>query len=418
MNFKQWLFTEELWHDVVHSDKHGKDSEDYLYQQIEKAVSDYATPEKLKEILYAELKQIPISTTIDICLKTPNNSTVGDEIIKSGFYKNLYETGVTVGVDLDQYGREYQITQHLGENPKPAKKVYENLVNKVHNEMPDEQKPKYAGFMWHADHLGNAAGTFDSTQTTIIWKFEGIKDNITIAAHDTLEVRPSGGTVTKTDANLVGNIKNPFHVLMRNSMAMRKVLFPALIKLGMPNITPELKNIYLKVANTVGMGDYSEVHIWGKLPINKNTVEKVIIGKFQEGETNENDPCQQTRNRFSNWLKSLGIPVLDKENLKAEYDKNPPSKHNQKYGLNSISVDEWNTISPKAGDTFFANYGLNEFKAKIKRIQKNNKSWDGSVEVIDSQDNKNLIGQIFDFTNIHYDSKLKGFTGDWDTSNM
>ena len=114
MNFKQWILKEEMWHDVVHSDKHGKDSDDYLYQQIEKAVSDYATPEKLKEILHDGLKETPISTTIDICARTPNKSTVGDEIIRSGLYKNVYETGVTVGVDLSQYDREYQITQHLG----------------------------------------------------------------------------------------------------------------------------------------------------------------------------------------------------------------------------------------------------------------------------------------------------------------
>ena len=82
----------------------------------------------------------------------------------------MYETGMTVGVDLSQYGREYQITQHLGEKAKPAKRVYESISDKVYNEMPDEHKPKYAGFMWHADHLGNAAGTFDSTQTTIIWE--------------------------------------------------------------------------------------------------------------------------------------------------------------------------------------------------------------------------------------------------------
>ena len=414
MNFKNWLISEEQWQNVVDSDKHGKDSQDYLYQQIEKAVSDYASPEKLKEILNAELKEIPISTTINVCMKTPNNSTVGDEIIKSGFYKNLYETGVTVGVDMNQYGREYQITQHLGDNPEVSKKLYENISDEV----PDEHKPKYAGFMWHGDHLGNAAGTFDSTQTTIVWKFEAIKNNITIAAHDTLEVRPSGGTGTKTDANLVGNIKNPFHVLMRNSMAMQKVLFPALIKLGIPNITPELRNIYMKVANGIGIGDYSEVHIWGKLPINSNTVEKVIIGTFLEGESDDNDPCQQTRNRFSDWLKSLNIPVLEKENLKAEYEKKNPYRHNPKYGENSVSVDDWNTINPKVGDIFFSNYGHYEFKAKINRVQGVKHRWNATVEVIDCEYNKSIIGTTFDFTQVHYDHKLKGFTGDWDTSNM
>lgn len=416
MNFKQWILKEEMWHDVVHSDKHGKDSGDYLYQQIEKAVSDYATPEKLKEILHDELKGIPISTTIDICARTPNKSTVGDEIIRSGLYKNVYETGVTVGVDLSQYGREYQITQHLGEKAKPAKRVYESISDRVHSEMPDEQKPKYAGFMWHADHLGNAAGTFDSTQTTIMWRFEAIKDNITIASHDTLEVRPSGGTGTKTDSNLVGNIKNPFHVLMRNPMAMRRVLFPALIKLGMPSITPELRDIYMRVTKAVGTGDYSEVHIWGRLPINRDTVEKVIIGKFMEGEVDA--PCQQVRERFSTWLKSLGIPVLDKDKLKAEYDKMPPAKHKPRYGKDSVSVDDWDTVKPKVGDKFMADYGIYGFEAKISRLQRNGNSWDATVEVTSSPHNKSIMGTKFDFTNVHYDHTLKGFTGDWDQSNM
>jgi len=278
LNFKEWFLVEEMAYTPKTAQemiqKHTIDKvQDPRYKALLAFVAKRGNVAQFERELSSVLDNLNIWTVFSPCMKK-DNKTVATMLQSSGHYKGNEETEITGADSINQHGRSH-------------------LVFGDHS-IPTADLPKYAAIYPGREKPPIQGGGYDYGNCGIKWNGKFLKDRITVASSDTLEDKSK---------NIISNFDNIIVPILNVGLYWMEYVEPVLKKMGI-----QLDQEYQQIRRMAGgaASPYLEVHIWGKLPINNQTVLEVLVAEENRGVFED---CDEELQQFVDWLQSLQIPV-------------------------------------------------------------------------------------------------------------
>lgn len=234
------------------------------------------------ELFMAKLREkldaLPVMLSLDPTRRVGPEGYVGDAIAASGQIRNMHETGITGGVDMNQFGRE---------------EVWFDVTGIAAADLP-----KYAAIHWSPESFNPNS---DYGRAAIVINAAALADRMSISAFDSLEVRGS--------QNGAATYLNPFKALVKNGGAWEAIFLPSLRDVGATD--QQIESGLGDILKTVrGMSTYAEVHIWGRLPIDRAHLKEVRFENALGFNREDTATHQGQNNALANYVESRGIPLL------------------------------------------------------------------------------------------------------------